>query len=99
MQGLRGGEIMSTRIAMHPFFAEHVRGKEAIEVEGKDVGECLAALIKQYPPIEKKLFEKKGQLRGYLDIFVNGKSTFPDALTHPIIDGDEIRIIVFGAGG
>jgi len=90
---------MSTRIAMHPFFAEHVRGKEAIEVEGMDVGECLAALIKQYPPIEKKLFEKKGKLRGYLDIFVNGKSTFPDALTHPIIDGDEIRIIVFGAGG
>jgi molybdopterin converting factor small subunit len=99
MQGLRGGEIMSARIAMHPFFAEHVRGKEAIEVSGKDVGECLAALVRQYPPIEKKLFEKKGMLRGYLDIYVNGKSTLPDTLTHPIIDGDEIRIIVFGAGG
>jgi molybdopterin converting factor small subunit len=99
MQGMRRGEIMSARIAMHPFFTEHVRGKQAIEVEGKDVGECLAALVKQYPPIEKKLFEKKGKLRGYLDIYVNGKSTFPNALTHPIIDGDEIRIIVFGAGG
>jgi len=90
---------MSAHIAMHPFFAEHVRGKEAIEVEGKDVGECLAALIEQYPPIEKKLFEKKGKLRGYLEIYVNGKSTFPKELDHPIVDGDEIRIIVFGAGG
>jgi molybdopterin converting factor small subunit len=90
---------MSARVAMHPFFVEHVRGKEAIEVEGKDIGECLAALIKQYPPIEKKLFEKRGKLRGYLDIYVNGKSTFPDILTHPVVDGDEIRIIVFGAGG
>jgi molybdopterin converting factor small subunit len=90
---------MSARIAMHPFFAEHVKGKAAIEVMGKDVGECLAALIKQYPPIEKKLFEKKGKLRGYLEIYVNGKSTFPKELVHPIVDGDEIRIIVFGAGG
>jgi molybdopterin synthase sulfur carrier subunit len=96
---MRRDEIMSARIAMHPFFAEHVRGKQAIEVEGKDVGECLAALVKQYPPIEKKLFEKQGKLRGYLDIYVNGKSTFPEPLAHPIIDGDEIRIIVFGAGG
>lgn len=90
---------MSARIAMHPFFAEHVRGKEAIEVVGKDVGECLGSLVKQYPPIEEKLFEKKDKLRGYLGIYVNGKSTFPNALVHPIIDGDEIRIIVFCAGG
>ena len=90
---------MSVRIAMHPFFAEHVKGKQEIEVEGKNVGECLAALIEQYPPIEKKLFEKKGKLRGYLEIYVNGKSTFPKELDHPVVDGDEIRIIVFGAGG
>ncbi len=90
---------MSARIAMHPFFAEHVRGKQAIEIEGKDVGECLTALVGRYPPVEKKLFEKKDKLRGYLDIYVNGKSTFPNTLTHPISDGDEIRIIVFCAGG
>ena len=90
---------MSARIAMHPFFAEHVRGKEAIEVEGKDVGECLADLMRQYPPLEKNLFEKKGKLRGYVAIYVNGKSTAPNALTHPISDGDAIRIIVFSAGG
>lgn len=90
---------MSARIAMHPFFAEHVRGKEAIEVEGNDVGGCLDSLVKQYPPIQEKLFETKDKLRGYLGIYVNGKSTFPNALTHPISDGDEIRLIVFIAGG
>lgn len=90
---------MRARIAMHPFFAEHVKGKHVIEVEGKNVGECLAELVRQYPPIEKKLFEKKGKLRGYLEIYVNGKSAFPKELDHPVVDGDEIRIIVFGAGG
>ena len=90
---------MSARIAMHPFFAGHVRGKEAMEVEGNDIGECLDSLAKQYPPIEEKLFETKDKLRGYLGIYVNGKSTFSNALTYPIRDGDEIRIIVVCAGG
>ena len=90
---------MSARIAMHPFFAGHVKGKEAMEVEGNDIGECLGSLVKKYPPIEEKLFETKDKLRGYLGIYVNGKSTFPNALTYPISDGDEIRIIVFCAGG
>ena len=99
MQGLWGDATMSAQIAMHPFFAEHVRDTDAIAVEGQDVGECLADLVGQYPPLEKKLFEKKGKLRGYIAIYVNGKSTVPNTLTHPISDGDEIRIIVFSAGG
>jgi len=90
---------MSAKIVMHPFFAEHVGGNQVIDVAGSDIGECLAVLARQYPAIEKKLFDKHGQLRGYLEIYVNGKSTFPHELAHPIIDGDEIRIIVFGAGG
>jgi len=90
---------MSARIVMHPFFAEHVGGNQAIDVQGTDVGECLAALARQYPAIEKKLFDKHGKMKGYLEIYVNEKSTFPKELAHPVADGDEIRIIVFDAGG
>jgi molybdopterin converting factor small subunit len=90
---------MSGEVIMHPFFAEHVSGRQEIEVTGRDVGACLAALIKEYPAIEKHLFDKHGKLKGYLEIYVNGKSTFPKELAHPIAEGDEIRIIVFGAGG
>jgi len=90
---------MTVRLAMHPYFAEHVDGNRTIEVQGTDIGECLAALARHYPAIEKKLFAKNGTLRGYLEIYVNGKSTFPKELAHPITDGDEIRFIVFGAGG
>ena len=90
---------MNAKIRMHPFFAEHVDGNEAIDVQGTTVGECLAALVRQYPAIEKKLFDKYGKLRGYLEFYVNGKSTFPHELAHPIAEGDEIRMFVFGAGG
>lgn len=90
---------MSAKFIMHPFFAEHVGGNQAIDVQGTDVGECLAALAREYPAIEKKLFDKDGKLRGYLEIYVNGKSTFPKELAHPVTDGDAISMIVFGAGG
>ncbi len=90
---------MSAKVIMHPFFAENVGGNQTIEVAGTNVGECLASLVRQYPPLEKKLFDKNGTLRGYLEIYVNGRSSFPKELKHPITDGDEIRIIVVGAGG
>jgi molybdopterin converting factor small subunit len=90
---------MSAKVIMHPIFTEYVGGNQVIEVAGKDVGECLTALVKQYPAIEKNLFDKHGRLRGYLKIYVNGKSALPKEFAHPIVDGDEIRIIAFGAGG
>ena len=88
-----------SKVIIHPFLLEDVGGNQEIDVAGKDVGECLSALVKQYPRIEHKLFDKNGKLRGFVEIYVNGKSSFPKELAHPIIDGDEIRIIVFGAGG
>jgi molybdopterin converting factor small subunit len=90
---------MSAKVIMHPIFTEYVGGNQVIEVAGRDIGECLAALVRQYPAIEKHFFDKHGKLKGYVEIYVNGKSTFPKELAHPIAEGDEIRIIVFGAGG
>jgi molybdopterin converting factor small subunit len=90
---------MSAKVMMHPIFTEYVGGHQTIEVAGKDVGECLAALIRLYPALEKNLFDKNGTLRGYLKIYVNGKSAIPPEFSQPIADGDEIRIMAFGAGG
>ena len=90
---------MSATLVMHPFFSQQVGENQTLVVQGGDVRECLTGLIKQYPAVEKKLFDKEGKLRGYVEIYVNGKTAHPHELTHPITGGDEIRVIVFGAGG
>jgi hypothetical protein len=48
---------MPIHATLHPFLNGGVELK--LDVEGENVGECLNSAIKQYPSIEKQMFEKK----------------------------------------
>lgn len=88
---------MSVKVVVHPFLSN---GKELeVEVKGNTVGECIKELIKLYPHIEEKLFDKNRKVRGYVEILVNSKSAYPKELSHPVNDGDVINLIVFLSGG
>jgi molybdopterin converting factor small subunit len=44
------------------------------------------------------LFDKSGNLLNYVDIYVNGESSYPEELAKPVKDGDEIHITLIIAG-
>ena len=69
------------------------------EVNGNTVGECLRHLVEQFPIIEKGLFDKNGKLTPNIDIYVNKESTYPEELSKPVKDGDELDIIIIIGGG
>jgi molybdopterin converting factor small subunit len=88
---------MGVKVRLHPFLND---GKEGVfEVNGKTVGECLNELVKTNPVFKERFFERNGKLRNYIEVLVNAKTTFPQELTYPVKDGDEIDLIVFLAGG
>lgn len=87
------------RIHVHPTHRQFTNGLEVVEVEGKTVGECLQQLIERFPGMEKALFDKKGQLRNVVEIYVNHASAYPDELAKPVQDGDDIHLVVLLAGG
>jgi len=74
-------------------------GAKVVEVNGDTVGQCLNRLVEQLPDIEPELFDKKGELRGYIGIYINGESAHPGELGKPVKDGDELSIILVIAGG
>jgi molybdopterin converting factor small subunit len=78
---------------------QHTNGLKTVEAEGKTIGEALIHLATQYPGMKKELFDKKGELRNYIEIYLNNVSAFPEELKKPVKDGDEIQIITFLAGG
>jgi molybdopterin converting factor small subunit len=78
---------------------QHTNGMKTVEAEGKTIGEALIHMADQYPGMKKELFDKKGDLRNYIEIYLNNVSAFPEELKKPIKDGDEIQIITFLAGG
>ena len=90
---------MSVKVRLHPHFYELAGGQETAEVEGKSVGECLASLITRFPDLERELFGKAKKLHKYVEIFVNGKTTYPQELAFPVKDGDELTILILLAGG
>ena len=88
---------MSVKVTLHPFVNNGVETQ--VEIEAKNTGDVMKEVIKRIPGAEKKLFQKSGQLKGYVEIYVNGQTAYPNELTTPLKDGDSMSVLVFLAGG
>jgi molybdopterin converting factor small subunit len=90
---------MSVKIDVPPFLKHLTDDIKVATVNGNTVGECIENFIKRYPDAKKLLFDKDGNLLGYVDIFVNGESAYPEELNKPVSDGDELSIMFLLVGG
>lgn len=73
--------------------------RNVIDVHGSTVGECLNHLVKRFPNIKTQLFTSTGELFDNVLISVNGESAYPEPLTKPVKDGDELKIVFMISGG
>jgi molybdopterin converting factor small subunit len=91
---------MSIKINLHwHLWQELTNGQAMVEISGNTTGQCLKHLVRQFPALNKEIFEKDGELLGYLTIFINREPAFPEELTKPVKDGDEIHIVPLIVGG
>ena len=90
---------MAVIVSISPALYQDGDKPNRVAVSGGTVGECLGDLAKKLPGVEKKLFDGIGKLLNYVDIYVNGKSAYPEELTKKVKDGDEIYIMVTISGG
>ncbi len=90
---------MTVKIHIHVTHRQHTEGQETVDAEGSTVGEALNNFIDRYPGMKKEIFDDKGKLLHYIEIYLNKKSAYPGELEKQIKDGDEIQIIIFLAGG
>ena len=90
---------MSIEIKITPAFSRFTKNQRSAEVTGSTVGECLDHLVAQFPGLKQVLFDKRGKLHRYLDVYVNGVSAYPEELAKPVKDGDKLHIVMVIAGG
>ncbi len=90
---------MSIKINIHKTHRQFTKGLDIIEADGKNVGACLDNLMGQFPDMKKVLFDKKGKLLNVIEIYINQKSAYPNELTRPVKDGDNLHITLMIAGG
>jgi molybdopterin synthase sulfur carrier subunit len=75
-------------------------GLEEVQVQGATVGALLQALEQAHPGIRERIFDDKGQVRRFVNIFANEEDIrFLQNLDTPVKDGDEVSIVPAIAGG
>ena len=71
-----------------------------VQSAGADLGSCISTLEGAFPGMRERLMDDTGQLRRFVNIYVNGDDVrFMDGLTTALKDGDEVSIVPAVAGG
>ena len=91
---------MSIRIEIPPPMRDLTDGKIEIPVRGTTVKEAIADLVNQYPALKSKLFDDKGNIRQYINVFVNDEDIrYLDEMETKVTDGVLVALIPAVSGG
>ena len=75
-------------------------GQDKVSVDGATLSDVVESLEAQYPGIKDRLCDEQGELRNFVNIYVNGEDVrFLDGLNSATNPGDEISIVPAVAGG
>lgn len=73
---------------------------EEVRVEAGTVRDLIGALEKQYPGMKERLCDDSGQVRRFINVFVNDEDVrFMQGLDTAFKDGDVVSIVPAVAGG
>ena len=75
-------------------------GADKVELEVSDLSQMIDRLEANYPGVKERLLDEDGELRYFVNIYVNGEDIrFDQGLNTAIKSGDEISIVPAVAGG
>ena len=75
-------------------------GQDKVATEGATLRQIIDSMESQYPGIKERLCDEDGDLRNFVNVYVNGEDVrFLDGVDSATGDGDEISIVPAVAGG
>jgi molybdopterin synthase sulfur carrier subunit len=75
-------------------------GQDKVDAEGSNLSEVIVYLEEQFPGMKERLCDEQGDLRNFVNVFVNGEDVrFLDGLGSSTSPGDEISVVPAVAGG
>ncbi len=91
---------MAAKVRIPAPLRKLTKEQPVVDVQGKTVDEVLADLEKNYPGIKERICDENGQIRRFINVFVNGEDIrFKEGAKTAIAEGAEISIIPAIAGG
>ena len=90
---------MSIEVHLPPMFRHLTGAAEEVSVSGATIQQSLEDLVRRYPELGSYLLTEGGGLKNGISIFLNGETTYPNELSRPVRDGDELHIAQMILGG
>lgn len=91
---------MPVKIRVPGALRQLTRGAPVVEVNASDVSQALDELNRQYPGFRERLYDDKGQLRQFINIYRNDEDIrFGSGLKTALSDSDDLSIVPAVAGG
>jgi molybdopterin synthase sulfur carrier subunit len=76
------------------------KGNAEIQAKGDTIDSLVSDLERQYPGLKDRLLDESGELRRFINIYVNQEDIrFLQAKKTTLKDGDEVSIVPAIAGG
>ena len=91
---------MATTVRIPAPLRKLTKDQAVVEVQGQTIDEVLSNLEKNYPGIKDRICDETGQIRRFVNIFVNGEDIrFKEGPKTKVSEGSEVSIIPAIAGG
>ena len=91
---------MSATVRIPTPLRKVTNGADKASVDGNSIAEVIDSLENTFPGIKKRICEESGDLRSFVNVFVNGEDIrFSDGINTSISSGDEISLVPAVAGG
>ncbi len=91
---------MATKVMIPTPLRAYTGKKDAVEVEGKTVGEVLGRLAQTYADLRRHLYSDDGSLRSFVNVYVNDEDIrYLQKEATAVTERDVISIIPSIAGG
>lgn len=80
---------------------DYVEGRAELQADAERVTDALHGLTRRYPLLRRHLFGEAGELRDYVNVYLNQDEVrdLPAGVETPLRDGDVLLILPSIAGG
>ncbi|MFQ5603298.1 MAG: molybdopterin-synthase adenylyltransferase MoeB [bacterium] len=91
---------MSIKVIIPTPLRQYTKNLDVVELEGRNIAEILSRLTQSFPDIKKHLFSEDGQIRNFVNVYVNDDDIrFLQKNDTPVTAGDVVTIVPSVAGG
>ncbi|MGA2410053.1 MAG: MoaD/ThiS family protein [Candidatus Binataceae bacterium] len=91
---------MAVKVRVPTPLRRFTAGIDEVPASGDSIKAIITDLERNHPGISERLLDDKGELRRFVNIYLNGDDIrFLNQLNSPVKDGDDISIVPAIAGG